>query len=701
MNLPRFFCLGKLALIFSVLLLVVSAALADVVTVAVSPYANYGSVSPNYNGKNLTNGNTYSMTATANKGFKFTGWTGSASTNKAKLKFTMSSGAAFTANFIDTQKPAVTVGTPANKSSVSQPGVVAAGAVSENDVVAGVFWQLISLNVPYADGNYASASTANGYKNWWANLSLEAGTNILLVYAVDRSGNFSATNKVKITFAAAPGSVAGTTITATNADNYFITFSAGTNGTFSEKTAVGSYRYLKNGAESGKLWLTYLAPPSAVGADTAALLFTGADSGVFSDAGDFTNSFTWSPAANLALTNLNGAQIVLTSTNGDNQTLLSFFDPPLVTGGLSPVATNNPLTVLLATPYPGNVGDRVAVTLSHLKDVNGIWVTNYPLTLSGSISGISTTNSSTNAVIVLFDTPLYLATHTDAFFPMANTPLTIFTCYYTNYTSADSGVAAIVPAPFAYTNFSPVGSLLKLKRNGTNEFIILTFNDPTNYSGTYYDEAYGIGVTVPVVDTGTFGIEAKPVIFTQPANVNTTNGGTAIFSVVAGGSPPLTYQWQFNGTNLTDGGSLTGSATASLTNSSVTAADAGNYTVVVSNPFDVITNVTPAKLTIGVPPQITVPPSSPSVTNGGTAVFSLTTTGTAPLSYQWQFNHANPNNYTNLNNGATTWGSLITGATLTNLTVTGVTTNDTGYYQVIVKNNYGTATNAATLGILP
>lgn len=696
MNLPRFFCLRKPALIFSVLLLAAGAALADVVTVAVSPYANYGSVSPNYNGKNLTNGNTYNMTATANKGFKFTGWTGSANTNKAKLKFTMSSGAAFSANFIDTQKPTVIISTPASKSSVSQPGVVAMGKVLENDVVGGVFWQLISLNVPYSDGNYTSASTANGYKNWWANLSLEAGTNILLVFAVDRSGNYSATNKVKITFAAAPGSVAGTTITVTNADNYFITFSAGTNGTFSEKTAVGSYRYLKNGAESGKLWLTYIAPPSAVGADTATLFFTGADSGVFSDAGDFTNSFIWTPAASLALTNLNGAQIVLTSTNGDNQTLLSFFDPPLVMGGTSPIATNNPLTVLLSKVYPGNVGDRVAVTFSHLKDVNGSWVTSYPLTLSGSINSISSTNS----VSVLFDTPLYLFSHTDAFFPLTNTPLTIFTCYYTNYTSADSGVTAIVPAPFAYTNFSPVGSLLKLKRNGTNEFIIFTF-DSTNLSGTYYNEAYGIGVTVPVVDSGTFGIEAVPVIFTQPANVNTTNGGTAIFTVVASGSPPLTYQWRFNGTNLTDGGNLTGSSTASFTNASVSTTDAGNYTVVVSNPFGVITNVTPAKLTIGVPPQITVPPSSTSVTNGGTAVFSLTATGSTPLSYQWQFNHANPNNYTNLNNGPTSWGSLITGATLTNLTITGVTTNDTGYYQVIVKNNYGTATNAATLGILP
>lgn len=690
MNLPRFFCLGKPALIFSVLLLAASAALADTVTVVVSPFANYGYVSPSLDGQVLTNTKPHTMTAKANPGFVFTNWVytnvfGPVVSSKAKLTFsnTFSGGLYFVANFVDKQKPTVTISTPVNKSSVSQPAVVALGTAKDNDTVTGVYWQLISSNVPYSDANYTSVSTANGYKNWWANLSLEAGTNLLLVYAVDRSGLYSATNKAKITYAAAPGSVSGTTITVPSAD-YFITFSAGTNGTFSEKTAVGSYRYLKTGAESGKLWLTYIAPPSAVGTDNAALFFTGATNGVFSDAGDFTNSFTWATATSLALTNLNGAKIALTSTNGDNQTLLSFFDPPLVMGGVSPIATNNPLTVLLSKVYPGKVGDRVAVTFSHLKDVNGSWVSSYPLTLSGSVSGISTTNSSTNAVIVLFDTPLYLATHTDAFFPLANTPLTIFTCYYTNYTSADSGVTAIVPAPFAYTNFSVSGSLLKLKRNGTNEFIILTFNDPTNYSGTYYNEAYGIGVTVPVVDSGTFGIESAPVIFTQPKNVNTTNGGTAIFTVVASGSPPLTYRWQFNGTNLTDAGSITGATTASLTNSSVTTNDIGNYTVVVSNPFGSITNVTPAKLSVGVPPQFVGPTAAAiTVASGTTTNFYVLATGTLPLSYQWQLNQTNlPAIFANYS-----------GYTTTNLVINLATTNNAGNYSVVIANSFGQITN--------
>jgi alpha-tubulin suppressor-like RCC1 family protein len=82
---------------------------------------------------------------------------------------------------------------------------------------------------------------------------------------------------------------------------------------------------------------------------------------------------------------------------------------------------------------------------------------------------------------------------------------------------------------------------------------------------------------------------AAPSISSQPVAVKTTLGGTANFSVGAGGTAPLSYQWRFNGTPVTDhpagsgtsGVSGSGSATLSLSN--VQNADVGNYSVVVSN----------------------------------------------------------------------------------------------------------------------
>ena len=60
-------------------------------------------------------------------------------------------------------------------------------------------------------------------------------------------------------------------------------------------------------------------------------------------------------------------------------------------------------------------------------------------------------------------------------------------------------------------------------------------------------------------------------------------GQTVTFTVAAVGNQPLSYLWQRNGTNLSDGGNISGSATSSLTLHSASLADAGTYSVVVGN----------------------------------------------------------------------------------------------------------------------
>ena len=63
--------------------------------------------------------------------------------------------------------------------------------------------------------------------------------------------------------------------------------------------------------------------------------------------------------------------------------------------------------------------------------------------------------------------------------------------------------------------------------------------------------------------------------------------------------------------------------------------DQGNYAIIVSNAWGCATSSV-ANLTILSPPVITSQPQTLSATNGGIAAFSVTTLGTAPLSYQWQ-----------------------------------------------------------------
>ena len=85
-------------------------------------------------------------------------------------------------------------------------------------------------------------------------------------------------------------------------------------------------------------------------------------------------------------------------------------------------------------------------------------------------------------------------------------------------------------------------------------------------------------------------ISSSPIITVQPTNQTAMLGSQASFAVGAAGNQPLFYRWQSNGTNLTDGGNLSGSATTSLTVSNVSSADMGTYSVVVSNALGSVTS---------------------------------------------------------------------------------------------------------------
>jgi uncharacterized repeat protein (TIGR03803 family) len=80
-----------------------------------------------------------------------------------------------------------------------------------------------------------------------------------------------------------------------------------------------------------------------------------------------------------------------------------------------------------------------------------------------------------------------------------------------------------------------------------------------------------------------------PTIVTRTTNVTALVGGTAGLSVAASGKQPISYQWSFNGANLTDTTNLAGSTNASLVFANLTPAQAGIYTVTITNSFGKMT----------------------------------------------------------------------------------------------------------------
>jgi hypothetical protein len=78
--------------------------------------------------------------------------------------------------------------------------------------------------------------------------------------------------------------------------------------------------------------------------------------------------------------------------------------------------------------------------------------------------------------------------------------------------------------------------------------------------------------------------QVPPFIITQPQSTNAVAGDSAGLSVVAGGTEPLFFQWQFDGTNLD------GATDSTLDFSDISTNQNGIYDVVISNTYGVVTS---------------------------------------------------------------------------------------------------------------
>jgi hypothetical protein len=94
-----------------------------------------------------------------------------------------------------------------------------------------------------------------------------------------------------------------------------------------------------------------------------------------------------------------------------------------------------------------------------------------------------------------------------------------------------------------------------------------------------------------------YAVPLPPVITAQPASRTNAVGSAATFCVSTTSSAPLSYQWRFNNTDLTNGGRLSGVTSPCLVISGLRTNDAGDYTVVVTNVFGSVTSAV-ANLTV-------------------------------------------------------------------------------------------------------
>lgn len=222
----------------------------------------------------------------------------------------------------------------------------------------------------------------------------------------------------------------------------------------------------------------------------------------------------------------------------------------------------------------------------------------------------------------------------------------------------------------------------------------------TGFSGQtsnylYFDSTKANAGTYSVVVTNTYGSVTStdsvvtvsdnpngPLITGQPSAVSASSGSSAIFSVSAVSQiswSTLRYQW------LKSGSSISGANSSSLTLVSVSSADVGDYSVIVTNDFASVTS-SPAHLTVAstaTAPVIVQQPASQTVNAGSAVSFAVVVSANPSPTYQWRKNGIN-----------------ISGANSSTLTLGSAQIGDAGAYSVVVSNNLGTVTSSnATLSL--
>ena len=152
----------------------------------------------------------------------------------------------------------------------------------------------------------------------------------------------------------------------------------------------------------------------------------------------------------------------------------------------------------------------------------------------------------------------------------------------------------------------------------TSSTLVIT-NVTVANAGNYSVVITGVCTPPATSNTVVLGVGSSPVITSQPQNQIVCAGNTATFSVTTN-SQNVTYQWYKNGVALVSGGNIIGATSPILTILNVSAADAGTYTVVITNTC-----------------------AAPTTSAGGVLTFSASDRWLGVANSDWN----NPNNWCN------------------------------------------------------
>jgi glucose/arabinose dehydrogenase len=211
--------------------------------------------------------------------------------------------------------------------------------------------------------------------------------------------------------------------------------------------------------------------------------------------------------------------------------------------------------------------------------------------------------------------------------------------------------------------------------NETNAVLVLT--NLTDFDEGSYQAVISNPFGTNSSATVSLTVNYPPRVTNVLSSLNVPAGTNYILRAFADGNQPLSYQWQWQGATIL------GSTNMSLVLTNIQSPNAGEYGIVVSNAFGVVTNLVYALTVVDSPPVIFAQPVSQAFLTGQTVVLRALAYGSAPLSSQWWHG-----------------GSAIAGATDTSLILTNLQSADAGTYFVSLSNRFGFTNSApATLSL--
>jgi hypothetical protein len=328
-------------------------------------------------------------------------------------------------------------------------------------------------------------------------------------------------------------------------------------------------------------------------------------------------------------------------------------------------------------PIPGATGASYTVPAAAAANAG-----NYSVTVTNGIGNVTSSMAvvAVGSTITSNPTNLSLRPAQTALFGVSAQGLSPFT--YQWYQIPAGGTTGVAIAGATSNLYTTPG--VDLTYNGAKYYAIVTDSCPTPLTSN------DATLTVTAGNTG-------PTIVTQPVGVTVTAGGTTSFSVVATGTPALTYQWYRIPAGQTTGVAIGGATSATYNvpaSATATTNDQDEYYVVVTNGYgQAISQKATLAVGNGILLQITGQPVTQYVDVGAPATYQVTAVSSLPLSYQWY--EAPP--------GSSTF-TAIPGATSATYTVDPTVITQTGsvFYAVVSNGTTASVTsNSAGLFVGP